>query len=178
MFVLKCLSLSNRDQDISSSGHKFELPKKSNLCPHPHISQASVQCWIFILAWLKYMYDVPLSPVYNWPHQVVRYQVTHFSVLLLWPWLPPPPPHGCQRASGETWKSSLNTFVQLTLPRMAYQIMWLSWGGGFSFTEFWFKRPALITRLQAGTKVATIYSNFLNQATWTLNWNTLITKVS
>ena len=118
------------DQDISSSGHKFELPKKSNLCPHPHISQASVQCWIFILAWLKYMYDVPLSPVYNWPHQVVRYQVTHFSVLLLWPWLPPPPPHGCQRASGETWKSSLNTFVQLTLPRMAYQIMWLSLGGG------------------------------------------------
>ena len=40
-------------------------------------------------------------------------------------------------------------------------------GGGdlTSLTEFWFKRPALITRLQAGTEVATIYSNFLNQAT-------------
>ena len=124
------------DQDISSSGHKFELPKKSNLCPHPHISQASIQCWIFILSWLKYMYDVPLTPVYNWPHQVVRYQVTHFSVLLLWPWLPPPPPHGCQRASGETWKSSLNTFVQLTLPRMAYQIMWLSLVGDLPLLNF------------------------------------------
>ena len=29
------------------------------------------------------MYGVPLSPVYNSPHQVVRYQVTQPSVLLL-----------------------------------------------------------------------------------------------
>ena len=62
---------------------------------------------------------------------------------------------------------------------MAFQILWLpsGWGGvGSSFTEFWFMRPG-ITRLQAGTEVATIYSNFLNLATWTLNRNKLITKV-
>ena len=91
-----------------------------------------------------------------------------------------------QRASGPgltqlggTWKSSLHSLVQLTLPRMAFQILWLpsGWGGvGSSFTEFWFMRPG-ITRLQAGTEVATIYSNFLNLATWTLNRNKLITKV-
>ena len=39
----------------------------------------SVKC----LSWPEYMYDVPLSPVYNSPHQVVRYQVTQSSVLLL-----------------------------------------------------------------------------------------------
>ena len=29
------------------------------------------------------MYDVPHTPVYNSPHQVIRYQVTKSSVLLL-----------------------------------------------------------------------------------------------
>ena len=32
------------DQDISSSGQKFELPKKSNFCPHHQISQVSIKC--------------------------------------------------------------------------------------------------------------------------------------
>ena len=88
---------------IMGSGHKFERTKvriaeKVELLSARTFVLAttsdkflySVKC----LSWPEYMYDVPLSPVYNSPHQVVRYQVTQSSVLLLWPWLPPPPPHG------------------------------------------------------------------------------------
>ena len=48
-----------RDQDISSSGQKFELPKKSNFCPH-HQNQPSFYTVLNIYP--EYMYDVPLSP--------------------------------------------------------------------------------------------------------------------
>ena len=74
------------------SGHKFERTKvriaeKVELLSARTFVLAttsdkflySVKC----LSWPEYLYDVPLSPVYNSPHQVVRYQVTQSSVLLL-----------------------------------------------------------------------------------------------
>ena len=86
------LPLPTPTNNYPGSGHKFERTKvriaeKVELLSARTFVLAttsdkflySVKC----LSWPEYMYDVPLSPVYNSPHQVVRYQVTQSSVLLL-----------------------------------------------------------------------------------------------